>query len=161
MARWGMSGSPTRPSYGDIVQNLNLAVSDPAGQPYMTAVGGTSLTVTPTQSEKVWNDALKYSEGAAGGGISQSFSMPAYQQPLGTVSGSSGTPCANSSGDCREVPDVSADADPSTGYIVYDSHDFGGITGVHWAGRAERRPSGPPFSPSSPRPTATRSGTEP
>ena len=74
--------------------------------------------------------ALNYSEGAAGGGISQSFSMPAYQQPLGTVSGSSGTPCANASGNCREVPDVSADADPSTGYIVYDTHDFGGS---HWA----------------------------
>ena len=47
--------------------------------------------------------------------------MPAYQQALGVVSGSSGTPCANSGGDCREVPDVSADADPSTGYIIYDS----------------------------------------
>ena len=78
----------------------------------------------------MWNDALNYSEGAGGGGISQSFSMPTYQQPLGTVSGSSGTPCANSSGNCREVPDVSADADPSTGYIVYDSHDFGA---THWA----------------------------
>ncbi len=46
--------------------------------------------------------------------------MPSYQQPLGTVSGSTGTPCANSGGDCREIPDVSADADPSTGYIIYD-----------------------------------------
>ena len=35
--------------------------------------------------------------------------------------GSSGTPCADAGGDCREVPDVSADADPSTGYIIYDS----------------------------------------
>ena len=119
----------TNSTTGDIVQNLNLAVSDPAGQPYVTAVGGTSLTVTPTQSEKVWNDALNYSEGAAGGGISQSFSMPAYQQPLGTVSGSSGTPCANSGGNCREVPDVSADADPSTGYIVYDDYNYSGYGG--------------------------------
>ena len=53
--------------------------------------------------------------------------MPGYQQPLGTVSGSSGTPCANSSGDCREVPDVSADADPSTGYVIYDS-----VNGLGW-----------------------------
>ena len=53
--------------------------------------------------------------------------MPAYQQALGTVSGSSGTPCANASGDCREVPDVSADADPSTGYIIYDT-----VNGLGW-----------------------------
>ncbi len=120
-------------STGDIVQNLNLAVSDPAGQPYVTAVGGTSVTgLGPPPTEKVWNDALNYSEGAAGGGISQSFAMPAYQQPLGTVSGSTGTPCGNSSGNCREIPDVSADADPSTGYIVYDTHDFGNSPNNHW-----------------------------
>ena len=28
----------------DVVQNLNAAVSDPASQPYVTAVGGTSVT---------------------------------------------------------------------------------------------------------------------
>ena len=54
--------------------------------------------------------------------------MPAYQQALGTVSGSSGTPCANAGGDCREVPDVSADADPSSGYVIYDSVD-----GLNWS----------------------------
>jgi len=116
----------------DVVQNLNLAVSDPASQPNVTAVGGTSFghqtpTIGPPPSESVWNDQLYFSEGAGGGGISKSFTMPAYQQPLGTVSGSSGTPCANAGGDCREVPDVSADADPSTGYIVYDTvYGFGG-----------------------------------
>jgi hypothetical protein len=114
---------------GDLVQNLNLGVSDPASQPYVTAVGGTSVTSVgpPAPTETVWNDQLNYSEGAGGGGISQTFSMPAYQQPLGTVSGSSGTPCAASSGDCREVPDVSADADPSTGYFIYDS-----VNGLDW-----------------------------
>ncbi len=116
----------------DVVQNLNLAVSDPASQPYVTAVGGTSFghltpTIGPPPGESVWNDQLYYSEGAGGGGISKTFAMPSYQQPLGTVSGSSGTPCANAGGDCREIPDVSADADPSSGYIVYDSVDgFGG-----------------------------------
>ena len=106
----------------DIIQNLNLGVSDPASQPYVTAVGGTSVTALgPAPTEAVWNDQLHYSEGAGGGGISQTFSMPAYQQALGAVSGSSGLPCAISSGDCREVPDVSADADPSTGYVIYDS----------------------------------------
>ena len=111
---------------GDVIQNLNLAVSDPASQPYVTSVGGTSLghgtqTLGPPPVEQAWNDALYYSEGAGGGGISRSFTMPAYQQPLGEVPDSSGSPCANAGGDCREVPDVSADADPSSGYIVYDS----------------------------------------
>jgi hypothetical protein len=113
---------------GDVVQNLNPAVSDPASQPEVTAVGGTSLTALgPDPTESVWNDQLNYAEGAGGGGISQTFDMPAYQQSLGTVSGSSATPCGNSDGDCREIPDVSADADPSTGYIIYDS-----VNGDDW-----------------------------
>jgi subtilase family serine protease len=117
---------------GDVIQNLNLAVSDPASQPYVTAVGGTSLghvtqTLGPPPTEQVWNDALYYSEGAGGGGISSTFAMPAYQQGLGTVTGSSGTPCAAASGDCREIPDVSADADPSSGYVIYDTaNNLGG-----------------------------------
>ena len=117
----------------DVVQNLNLAVSDPASQPYVTAVGGTTVSALgPAPTESTWNDQLYYAEGAGGGGISKSFTMPAYQQALGMVSGSSGTPCANSSGDCREVPDVSADADPSTGYVIYDSGwtAIGGTSGA-------------------------------
>jgi subtilase family serine protease len=117
---------------GDVIQNLNLAVSDPASQPDVTSVGGTSLghgakTLGPPPTEQAWNDALYYSEGAGGGGISTTFAMPAYQQALGEVTGSTGTPCANSGGDCREVPDVSADADPSSGYIIYDS-----VNGLGW-----------------------------
>ncbi len=110
----------------DVVQNLNLGVSDPASQPYVTAVGGTSVSALgPAPTETTWNDQLHYAEGSGGGGISQRFVMPAFQQSLGTVTGSSGTPCGNSSGDCREIPDVSADADPSTGYVIYDSVNFG------------------------------------
>ena len=112
----------------DVVQNLNLAVADPASQPYVTAVGGTSLqAIGPAPTETTWNDQLHYAEGAGGGGISQTFTMPAFQQALGEVAGSSGTPCGNASGDCREVPDVSADADPSTGYVVYDA-----VNGLGW-----------------------------
>ena len=33
----------------------------------------------------------------------------------------------NAGGDCREVPDVSADADPSSGYIIFDS-----VNGLGW-----------------------------
>ena len=111
---------------GDVIQNLNLAVADPASQPYVTSVGGTSLGHRAPNlfpwTEVAWNDGPYYSEGAGGGGISATFAMPAYQQTLGIANGS----CAIA-GDCREVPDVSADADPSSGYVVYDS-----VNGLSW-----------------------------
>jgi uncharacterized repeat protein (TIGR02543 family) len=112
----------------DIVEDLNLAVNDPASQPDVTGVGGTTVTALgPAPTEKVWNDNDYFGTDAGGGGISQTFDMPTYQQALGTVTGSSGTPCANATGSCREVPDVAADADPYTGYIVYDS-----VNGYNW-----------------------------
>ncbi len=115
----------------DVVQNLNLGVSDPASQPMVTSVGGTSISALgPAPTESTWNDQLHYAEGAGGGGISRTFAMPAFQQSLGTVAGSSGTPCGNVNGDCREVPDVSADADPSTGYVIYDSVNGYGWTAI-------------------------------
>ena len=69
--------------------------------------------------------------------------MPNFQESLGGIPGSSGAPCAVSSGDCAEVPDVSADADPYTGYVVYDAQggesgwiDVGGTSAAAplWAG---------------------------
>jgi hypothetical protein len=50
--------------------------------------------------------------------------MPGYQRnaapSLHVIGpGSTGGTCASSNGWCREVPDVSADADPTTGYIIY------------------------------------------
>jgi len=81
-------------------------------QPYVTGGGGTSLK--RSQAEVVWNDAA----GSSGGGDSTLWSMPAYQSSanptLGVINpSSSATPCAAASGDCRQVPDVSADADPA------------------------------------------------
>jgi hypothetical protein len=97
----------------DLVEDLSLGVNDPSSQPDVTGVGGTSLST----QEVAWGDG--------GGGISEVFDMPSYQTPLGVVANSSGTPCANLSGDCREVPDVSADADPDTGESVYVTSEGG------------------------------------
>src|SRR5262249_4004001 len=114
-----------------VVQNLNLGVSDPASQPFVTAVGGTSVSALgPAPTESTWNDQLHFAEGAGGGGLSQTFTMPSFQQQLGTVARSSRTTCADASGDCREIPDVSADADPSTGYVIYDTVNGGGWTAI-------------------------------
>jgi subtilase family serine protease len=99
--------------------NNALAVDDPASQPFVTGVGGTMLSsIGPPPSEKVWNNGIG---NAGGGGISSLWAMPSYQADadpwVGTVNAdSSGTPCAAESGDCREVPDVSADA---VGYVIY------------------------------------------
>jgi subtilase family serine protease len=106
------------------------AVDDPGSQPYVTSVGGTSLKTlglpaTPTTaavapSQSVWNS----DSGASGGGISSNWAMPAYQADaapaLGVVKAySSRKPCGAPAGFCREVPDVSADADPNTGLVIY------------------------------------------
>jgi subtilase family serine protease len=103
-----------------------LQVDDPASQPFVTSVGGTTLTANATTGarfgETVWNDGP--SIGASGGGLSSFWPMPAYQKDapssVHVINGnSSGTTCSASSGDCREVPDVSADGDPNTGYVIY------------------------------------------
>jgi subtilase family serine protease len=121
-----------------------LAVQDPASQPFVTGVGGTTLyteyngqpalwnpnLVGEPLLQAVWNDGeLKTSHGvqaaATTGGLSSLWAMPRYQRRaapgLGVVnSDSSGKPC-HSSRKCREIPDVSADGDPATGYVVYAS----------------------------------------
>ena len=103
-------------------RDQTLGVDDPASQPYVTGVGGTSLTSTSPRSETVWNSG----GGATGGGISSIWPMPMWQWAVAS-SQSSGAPCGLSRGDCREVPDVSASADPAHGYSGYcTAGDCGG-----------------------------------
>jgi subtilase family serine protease len=81
--------------------DTSLAVDDPASQAYVTGVGGTSLTsIGSPPHETVWNDPQS---GAGGGGISTLTPKPSWQG--GGVGG-------------REVPDVSASADPAHPYAV-------------------------------------------
>jgi subtilase family serine protease len=97
-----------------------LSPEDPASQPFVTGVGGTSLTaISPGPVERVWNDGVKSGSGAGGGGISALWAMPAWQYGPGTHNSlSSRQPCGASRGYCREVPDVSASADPRHGYVI-------------------------------------------
>jgi subtilase family serine protease len=69
---------------------------------------------------------LYSSSGASGGGSSQYWGRPFYQHGPGvtnryTTYGNGTTQCslANVGTPCREVPDISADADPYTGYAEY------------------------------------------
>ena len=87
-----------------------LVTDDPASQPYVTGVGGTTLTLDATtnawKGETVWNHG-----GAGGGGVSGLWPTPTWQTGPGTANGYTAGK--------RQVPDVSADADPYTGYTVY------------------------------------------
>ncbi len=81
----------------------------PAASPYVTAVGGTTLTADSSLrgfTETAWL--------GTGSGCSAYEPKPAWQTDSG---------CAN-----RTIADVSAVADPNTGVAVYDSYPSGGWT---------------------------------
>jgi subtilase family serine protease len=132
--------------YGDTgtTNGTALSVDDPSSQPYVIGVGGTSMG---SSTENVWNDSAT-SNGATGGGVSSLWCMPSYQTQTTTVGKSAiagvinpgsvkasslaGTDCPAGSY-MREDPDVSADADPDTGYVVYWTPDQTGASGS-WRG---------------------------
>ena len=100
----------------------------PASSPNVLACGGTTLKATGTKitSEVVWNDGTK--GGATGGGVSDEFPLPSYQENSGVP------PAADSTKNVgRGLPDVAANADPDTGYSVrIDGQDtvVGGTSAV-------------------------------
>jgi subtilase family serine protease len=118
----------------------NLAVDSPADDPYVTGAGGTTLQLNAGAygSETVWsnpNDTQRSPQGAGGGGgISSVFTLPAWQSGQGVMNpNSSGAPCNAPTGQyCREVPDVSADADPNSGYAVYCTVNNAGCPSTGW-----------------------------
>ncbi len=97
-------------------QDNHLSVDLPAASPFVTAVGGTALFPGADNSygsEDGWEGPLEGSGG--GGGLSVLYQQPTWQTGPGV---------ANTYSDgMRQVPDVSADADPLTGYRIYYSGD--------------------------------------
>jgi len=80
----------------------------PAASPRVTGVGGTTLSLDSNgdyAGETAWS--------GSGGGISTVETVPLYQVPF------------QSSGR-RGFPDVAYNADPNSGFAVYDSYGFGG-----------------------------------
>jgi hypothetical protein len=124
--------------YGDGSSNgANLSVDDPASQPYVIGAGGTSIGRT---SENVWNDS-SVTEGAGGGGVSAAWCMPSYQDQSaipGLINSHSQTnsACGTSVPYVRQVPDVSADADPYTGYVIH----LDGTWQAGWGGTSAAAP---------------------
>ncbi len=120
----GDNGAYDAYGFADPTQKNSIVIDDPASQPYMTGVGGTTLkykkpstnattgVTTPGQylGEVVWNTGKLNSLGGpegGGGGSSQIWPKPIYQIGYGT------------SPNRRDAPDVSLNSDPSTGYDLF------------------------------------------
>jgi kumamolisin len=86
-------------------------VDCPSSCPHVMGCGGTSKT---TANETVWNDNPGETDGeGTGGGYSTIFPVQSFQI------GAPPAPANNTYGKGRMVPDVSANADPNTGYNVF------------------------------------------
>src|SRR6476646_2055660 len=106
-------------------KDTNLVVDDPASQPFVTGVGGTTLHSANGDDSTTW----KY----GGGGISRNWSQPSYQSGNPVRSYDNGVKCGNPAGFCRQVPDIALDANPNTGYIVECTSAASGCpSGIPW-----------------------------
>jgi subtilase family serine protease len=126
-------------------------VETPSSDPFAVAVGGTTLGIGHAGQrlfETGWSTAesmlngrswlLLGEQGASGGGPSLIWSQPAYQTPV--VPAALATAAGDRGGAIRSVPDISADADPFTGFavgllspanngaLVYGESDIGGTS---------------------------------
>ena len=125
LARLGLAGVGSYASAGDAGSSCNGALSRrgkpypgvtwPASSPYLTAVGGTRLTLTNANrrsDEVVWNDLPWRSRsnggGVGGGGVSLFEPRAPYQFGLGLP------------GHSRVIPDVSAQASNFPGWPIVD-----------------------------------------
>lgn len=128
----GDDGSTDRTTDGKV------HVDFPASSPHALACGGTRLQADPATAtvshETVWNNGV--GNGATGGGVSDVFALPEWQQEVGVPPSAGGATG-------RGLPDVSAVADPQTGYrIRVDGNDIviGGTSAVSplWAALVAR-----------------------
>jgi subtilase family serine protease len=130
-------GTPCQARYGD-AQSTHRQTDLPASDPWVTAVGGTTLAVGASNKykyEATWNvqyDALAkngkswstpppgtypstYSAGG-GGGTSDLFTQPGYQRGVVPRSLSTALPDGTTAKQpMRTIPDISAVGDPGTG----------------------------------------------
>ena len=100
MAIFAASGDNDSSDGGPNATNVDC----PSSCPHIVGCGGTSKTDT---TETVWNNNPGETDGSGtGGGFSQMFPVQSWQ--------------ANApNGPGRMVPDVAADADPYTGYVIW------------------------------------------
>jgi subtilase family serine protease len=121
---------------GQLLDDSSLTVS-PVDSPYLTSVGGTTLTMSGSgvswSSETVWNYHSFGGTSAntgSGGGISTYYAIPAWQTNVSMAANSGSTIW-------RNIPDVALTADGV--YVAYDNGSSGGFAGTScaaplWAG---------------------------
>ena len=106
------------------------SVPGPDDNPYITIVGGTTLT---TSSNGAWMSETTWNRGGgvgSSGGISATFAIPYWQQPVSMVgNGGSAT--------MRNIPDVALTAENIR--VIYDNGSAGALGGTScaaplWAG---------------------------
>ncbi len=122
---------------GAQILDNSLQVNSPVGSTNITAVGGTTLTMSGTgnswSSETVWNYHIYGGANAnvgSGGGISSYYKTPSWQSGL-DMSSNLGSSV------WRNVPDVALTADGV--YVAYNNGGSGGMAGTScaaplWAG---------------------------
>ena len=109
------------------VQDGHAHVNFPATSPYVLAVGGTTLHARKgangqmAVTEMVWNDGPG---SGTGGGVSDLTPAPGWQEGKTPRSLNPG----NFAG--RAIPDVAANADPATGYLVMNGGKLGIVGGT-------------------------------
>lgn len=91
------------------------SVDFPTSDPYVTGVGGTTLTVT---SGNVWSKETAWS--GSGGGASVQFTIPSWQTAVQKAGGNGK----------RQVPDVAALANPTPGVSIFSQGSWGTVGGT-------------------------------
>ena len=131
------------PLYRRLYEKLPAGVDDPSldnapsSSPYLTSVGGTTLTTTGPggswSSETVWNWGLDGgSYVGSSGGISSYYAIPSWQTNVSMASNGGSTTH-------RNLPDVALTGDNI--YVAYGGNGSGGALGGTscaaplWAGR--------------------------
>jgi len=117
----GDCGAYDQQNNSGCITTNGLRVDNPASQPFVTGVGGTSLTgsvASPT--ETTWNE-FSISNGGGGGGVSAVWSIPNYQAGVAGLASQTS----------RNVPDVALNADPDTApYAIFFSGGWTGFGGT-------------------------------
>ncbi len=141
MAAQGQSIFAVTGDYGAYDDGSTLSVDDPGSQPYVTAIGGTTLATNGTggsyAAESAWGLFLNVNDPSStggseygvggGGGFSAVWPTPSYQAALVPAPA------------MRSVPDVALNSDPETGYSIYVEGQwnvYGGTSAAAplWAG---------------------------
>jgi len=115
----GSSSCAYNAAAGDSSVSYSPIVDDPSNSPWVTGIGGLSVTSISPLVQTVWNGGCG-SPCGGGGGFSNVYGRPDWQVGPGVTLNNQ-----------RQVPDISVMGDPRTGMLAYFAggwHGFGGTS---------------------------------